>query len=328
MTGLISEQAGIGLASEDGHHVPGTPYTYYHGWILRGSVAAGTQVTHPEFGTGVIRQHHRNIGTGNTADVFFPVTGTRANFEITSGETDPVDTLGSDKTSLAKRPTEPDLSPKPDLPAYAATGGWFGEEPFDRRLNDDEDALEAVSDYVSPPGSAAINNSLRSGEPPKDDYGEVDRLRQQEIHDLDRVIKGYTLNSPATVYRGLSLSPELERKLKPGATFSDKAFTSTSSSLTWAARFAAMRSGQDTQTGEGVHLQNADTVDGKPAIMRLTVPAGGHMAPGETDIGEYVLPRNSRFHVDSIESNAMAATMINVSVLPPKAAKTSGPAAS
>ena len=325
MTGLISEQAGIGLASEHGEHIPGTPYTYYHGWILRGTTSAGTQVTHPEFGTGVIRQKHHNMANGTTADVFFPVTGTRANFEVTSAERDPVDVLGGNETALAKRPTEPDLSPEPDLPSYESTSGFFGEQPLDRNLYGDE--LEAVDDYVSPEGSEAINTSLRRGGPPRDQYGDVDHDRLAEIRSLDNVISSHTLNKDATVYRGISLSPELERKLQPGKTFTDKAFTSTSSSLTWAARFAEMRSGQHTQGGEGVHLLEAKTVEGKPAIMRITVPAGSHMAPGETDIGEYVLPRKSRFHVDSIESNAMAATMLNVSVLPPKEVSASATAA-
>jgi hypothetical protein len=314
----ISEQAGIGLAAEHGHHIPGTPYTYYHGWVLRGETSPGTQVTHPEFGTGVIRQHHRNIGTGNTADVFFPVTGVRANFEVTSGERDPVDILGPADTALAKRPTEPDLTPAPDLPPYDETSGWFADEPFDRNL--DGNQTEAISDYVSPWGSEAINSALRRGHLPVG-YNNDNMDRKDVVHTLDHLISSYTLNSPATVYRGLSMTPALERKLKPGSTFSDKAYTSTSSSLTWASKFAAMRAGTDTQTGEGVHLQNAQVTPGKPVIMKITVPAGGHMAPGETDIGEYVLPRGGQYRVDSIESNAMAATMINVTALP-KATRT------
>jgi hypothetical protein len=51
---ICAARAELTKAAARGHHVPGTPYTYYHGWILRGLPDVGSVVHHPEHGEGVI----------------------------------------------------------------------------------------------------------------------------------------------------------------------------------------------------------------------------------------------------------------------------------
>lgn len=284
----------IELAASHGRHIAGTPYTYYHGWVLRNGTP-GHQVSHPDLGTGVIRHRH-NIGGKKTADVFFPLKGIRANFEVSgTGATtyDPVDY----KADLHKRVEAPQLSPAPNLPSFESTGGYFGENPMDRNL--DEAELNAVHDYLTPEGSAAINDSLRAGRP-------IPAERRADAHILDRLIAGSTLTAPAVVYRGMSLTPELEKELRPGKIFSDKAYGSTSDSLEWAQMFADMRSGKD----ENKDMLPGETFKGRPVVMRISAPAGAHMLSGETDIGEYVMPRGTRYRVDSVNGSTYNLTVV------------------
>jgi hypothetical protein len=267
-----------------GHHVAGTPYTYYHGWVLRGAAAqVGAQVTHPGFGKGVVRARH-----GSRADVVF-AKGIRAQFSTeinTSG--DPVDL----EDGLVKRENTPSLNPDPDI------GDWPAN------LSTDDGSYAAVSDYLDPDGNKKINSALRHGHLPDApaETGNSGMLNygppnlHDDVTNMDQVIGRYTTTAPVSLYRGMSLTRGLARKLKPGAVFQDNGFTSTSSSLDWAQKFAQMRSG-----GLGDGIAKAQVYKGKPVVMRINVPAGTHMAPGETDIGEYVLPRGGRYKVEGID---------------------------
>ena len=44
----------LAKAAAHGHHVPGTPYKYSHGWKLRGTPDVGAAVHHPEHGRGTV----------------------------------------------------------------------------------------------------------------------------------------------------------------------------------------------------------------------------------------------------------------------------------
>jgi len=191
----------------------------------------------------------------------------------------------------------PDLTPAPDLPSYDEVSSFYGAEPLDRSLRDFE--KQAVNDYVAPDTNARINGGLRRGH--------LAERYKAEVDTLDGVIAAHTLNAPVEMYRGISLSPALAKQLQPGKVFTDKGYTSASVSRKWAHMFAEMRSGHHT---EGQGLQEADTVAGAPAIMRITVPKGAHMAPGESDIGEYILPRGSRYRVDKVTGGVIDLTAL------------------
>jgi ADP-ribosyltransferase exoenzyme len=309
MTATISEQ--LDLASADDHHIAGTPYTYRHGWVLIGPAVAGEPVSHPDLGVGVIAgtDDTRKDATGMTITTRHPRgvptmvnidfdNGVKAQFEQKRGgggvDVDP---------GLRRRIDPPSLTP-----AVRSPSAYLAALPAAQAA--------ALSDYIGAEGSAAINGSLRAGKmPPKEKpkrlsaderemYEIMDRPlpaahdRAAEVGVLDKMIAAHTTTKPATLFRGMALSPALAAQLKPGAVFTDKGFTSTSDSLDWAQKFAHLRVTGGNDDDEGI--PGVKALGGKPVIMNITVPAGSHMGMGEADIGEYVLPRGSSYRVDSV----------------------------
>lgn len=210
----------------------------------------------------------------------------------------------------------PDGPPK--ITPYAEVGeedptGWANDLP-------DFDQL-AVNDYVSNEGSQVINGALRAGHLPKNgtadppltfqDYEMAAMFgedvpagswrRGDEVHSLDKLERKYTTTAPVSLYRGMALSPELEAKLKPGAIFTDKGFTSTSTDAHMAEQFAQLRT-TGHFTDPELNAMGAKALGGKAVLMHIIVPKGFHIMPGEADniIYEYVLPRGGRYRVEKI----------------------------
>lgn len=191
--------------------------------------------------------------------------------------------------------------------------GWSNDLP-------DADQL-AVNDYVSNEGSQAINGALRAGHLPENgtsghvltfnDYMTAAMLgfdipvneyrRADEVRALDKLEHKYTTTAPVSLYRGMALSPELEAKLKPGAIFTDKGFTSTSTDPHLAEQFAQLRT-TGHFTDANINAMGAKALGGTAVLMHIIVPKGSHIMPGEADstIHEWVLPRGGRYRVEKI----------------------------
>lgn len=139
--------------------------------------------------------------------------------------------------------------------------------------------FQAVADYVSVRGSAALNGSLRRGEQP-------DPEREREIGAMDSLITSHVLKQDAVVYRGMAMTPKWRDKLRPGAVFSDLGYISTTTDPDRARKFAEWRSSSQE--------------DAVPAIMEVRLPSGTNAAPGMPKLSEYVLMHGTRFRVDDV----------------------------
>jgi len=159
-----------------------------------------------------------------------------------------------------------------------------------------------VDRYVSPKFNDAMSKALR-----KDDlsgirnhYDPDDRRLtgfRDDMKILDNLIHHATLTEDTHLYRGVSISPHRAADFRPGATFSDKSFVSTSSSAHWAKAFSEFRS-----TGHSPALPvNTSGNGGIPGIMRIHAPAGTHALQVSEGMGEYVLPRGTAFRIDSVD---------------------------
>jgi hypothetical protein len=277
------------LASYEGRHIAGTPYTFRHGWILL-NPRAGQAVSHPTMGTGKV------TGVSNgTASVDFG-NGQRASF-------------------ATENPDNPEVNFDDSPRGFKHVNDVQVTGPG---ITDDEE--NSLFDYISPEGSEAINGALRSGIPLPKGNGKIRDMktgqatnplaglfgggpkpgpvpdRNQEIKQLDQLISENTLTSDAHVFRGLAMTPALADQLKPGTVFTDKGFTSTSDSMDWAQKFAGLRSGAAEDDMASVKPVSG----GRPVVMHITVPAGQHAVQGEPGIGEYILPRGGQYRVDSI----------------------------
>lgn len=89
--------------------------------------------------------------------------------------------------------------------------------------------------------------------------------------------------TPFETFRGLSLSPEQVQNLQPGYSFTDKGFSSTSSS--------------DKIAGEFANARNSEQI---PTIMRISVPKGSMVAILPNSANEIVLDKNTMFTVTKI----------------------------
>jgi hypothetical protein len=151
----------------------------------------------------------------------------------------------------------------------------------------------AVMSYMDVGTHDELANQLRSG----GDLGDFGNTVKQ----LDDLINSNSLTADSTLYRGMSVNPDMLSQLKIGTTFSDKSYVSTASKPSSAKYYSTLRSyTKGYKTGE------------IPVIMKITAPAGTHVAMGDPTVNEVILPRNTTFHVDSIDSRGV----INVSVVP------------
>lgn len=173
------------------------------------------------------------------------------------------------------------------------------EDPRGQMLTEAEG--QAMQDYISAGGAAAINGALRSGREPVPRHA-------AEISALDQLISEHTTTADTQLYRGMAVTPQLASQLKPGAVFTDKGFTSTTTQRSQAREYAHLRvRGYDPATDVTVTPEG-----GTAATMIINVPAGSHMAPGAANVGEYVLPRGGRYRVDRVTGDG---SVIEVSLV-------------
>lgn len=216
-----------------GHHIPGTPVLYRHGW----------KPVNPDIKTAEAAER---------AVIAKRVKGTYS------------------------RPLP--LTPDPGLAAWP--------------VNQPHATFQAVSDYVANFGAAAINGALRTQTMPSGP-------RSHEVAHLDAAISKYTVQEDSTVWRGVALTPAWRDRLKPGAVFSDLGYTSTTVNKQSAVSYA--------------HFRSRGLDQAVPAMMEISVPAGTHTMPGKPALGEYVMPRGTRYRVDSVSPDG---TQFKVSMLP------------
>lgn len=121
-----------------------------------------------------------------------------------------------------------------------------------------------------------INGGLRSGKVPAD--------YQATVRELDSAISQSKLPENTVLYRGMSMSPELSSKIKPGATFSDSAYTSTSINPRIPASFAR---------GEGKTMMRIKAKKGQSglAVNNVSNYDGEH---------EVLLPRGTSYRVTNV----------------------------
>ena len=141
------------------------------------------------------------------------------------------------------------------------------------------DHKDAVLGYTNNDYSM-INDELRGF-----GHGSPYALRQIEL--LDKVAAGTTLPEATIVLRGFAADPETLNDLKQGSIYHDNAFASTTLAAGQAKDFA---------------VDNLDGCHGcEPVILAMHLPEGTHGFPGDSLEREWVLPRGSRFEVESHE---------------------------
>jgi hypothetical protein len=233
---------------------------------------AGTQVTHPDHGTGTV------ISTSGTA-----VKNGSALVKFKDGTSE---TFGVD-FNRGIEPGESTDGLARAVPNVPVTGA--------KTMYDLPDAqASAVNKYIGGETERAINDGLRGiGGPP-------DAKTKRQIATMDKAVQATHLSAPTTLYRGIALRPP-GFTFKAGDTFTDSGFTSVSTSPDMAKEFADLAA-----TGKS-KIMDAETmgdmtghIGGTPAVMHFNLPAGHPMGPGDASVGEFILPRGRQYKVTSV----------------------------
>lgn len=164
-------------------------------------------------------------------------------------------------------------------------GHWT--PPYDKLMGamaGDIHTSKALQHYV---GSMGINVDLRRGDEPNDDVREMDALFDASPG----------LSEDEILYRGLSLPSAADiARFKPGTSFTDLGFVSTTDDDVAASAFASARSGG--AGGEG--FERTGNAPLRIAILaRRGTPVVPGLMPGER---EMILPRGGTFTVRAIGS--------------------------
>ncbi len=218
------------------------------------------------------------------------------------------------KPDLFSKPVTslPAPKPKPDVPKPAASGDAAGKKPewTDYRKRKPGVDSEGYHDFAGMDNDPkAVNRAydLSEGHTSKlsgkqkeaaqtytgSDYqdingglrkGKVPREHASTVKHLDSAISQSKLPENTVLYRGMSMSPEMSAKIKPGATFSDPAYTSTSINPTIPDSFAR---------GEGKTLMRIKANKGQSglAVNNVSQFDGEH---------EILLPRNTGYRVTNV----------------------------
>lgn len=302
-------------------------------WIVMGKTGdpakdTGMKVKLPGYGTGTVTRIDGQVPKMPGRSVYGPVfrqepgeylAPPAATAEITFGDgrkvTVPYANRAGQKWADSGEVDGATLEHGPHLmtPPGSRSGLYFA--PADPELNgslhdlNTYDEKFAIVDYTTTDQFQNIASYLRTGslsthpwastgwQPGTADYNHaVSRLRDK-IAAIDSAEQKISLARDTTMYRGIALTPDLAAQIKPGATFTDKNFTSLTTSPQWADDFARLRvTGHDKAGFEA----EEGTWGGTPLRMAVHMKAGQHIVPGQGNIGEYILPRGSTFHVDSL----------------------------
>ena len=147
-------------------------------------------------------------------------------------------------------------------------------------------------------GYANIQSYLRTGKPK---YGSFDAkekaIADEVVKNVSSAIKKHPLDKPMTVYRGLKINKDepgskMYQDLKPGDTFQDEGFTSTSTNKKVGDKFSEK-------------LNRSDT----PIVMEISLKPGDHALPmdqyhkHDTE-KEMLLDRKTKFKVVSVSERS------------------------
>lgn len=256
----------------------------------------GSHVEHSDYGHGVVEEVK-----GRHATVRFD-NGTRRTFGSLM-EHEPV---GEDKFFKARiGPTEDDVPNPEHLERHLAPEIPSTDQPWGSRYNVNWQAGDRNMVGYTTKGNGAIEASLRRGEQPEP---------PMDVGRVDSVIASRHLKQPTLLYRGIAITPELDKKLVPGAEFSDKSYTSTTTAPQWADEFADFRvTGKAPWKNKDIESK---PLGGKPGRLVLHAPAGQEIGPGEPALAEYVLPRDSRYRVTQRMTHPSGREIIHAEVLP------------
>jgi hypothetical protein len=291
MTAQISEQ--LDLAAWE-HELRGS-----HGrWIvgsLSGMAPVGRRVQHPDYGRGQV------------TDVFEDEH--KATVRFKGGKTVDFPYEASDSTGRF-------LDPRGTIPPK-----YFGFQPAPPHLDSELTGREytpnektAIEDYVAPGDNALIAGLLRGDKSLLRGSIKDELVVKDAINKLDSAESRHSLAEDTDFHRGIAMTPALSEKMKPGAQFTDPNYTSTSVSSEWADQFARFRSQIPS-----VLDPEARKHTGTPYHVIVHAKVGQHVMPGEGDLGEWVLPRGSRYQVLARDDTAHTIELAMIQAPPPPA---------
>lgn len=155
-----------------------------------------------------------------------------------------------------------------------------------------------LNGYMSPDGNEIFNGGLRAGNP--DDWA---------VEQLDAAIKTGELQNDSTLYRGMAMPADFNPAV--GDSFTDAAYTSTTTDPSVAAEFAEFRA-----TGTSANLGTTNVADGlHPVLMKINAPAGTSAIHGDRSVSEIVISRDSAFKVTDLSTDVAGRTLLTVELL-------------
>jgi hypothetical protein len=267
------------------------PHGYVHGWIkvadyddIGTPKATGTYVGYPLVGASVL---HPTLGFGNITAMSPDKSRVTVSFQHGAGvhdfpaKVDDDANVGNDFKDAEPEETTPVSLNKPFN---------YGKLSATKK--------KAVIEYTKP--TTIVNHRLRHY-----DFAVNDSV----VKTLDNLAKERSFTADATLYRGVALTPEMLSSMVPGASFTDKAYTSLSDKPSAAKVFAQLRATGKNDYGDYVPYVEGST----PALMLVHIPAGTNVFQGEPGLGEYVLPRGMTTTINAVSEDGR---VFDVSVKP------------
>lgn len=200
-------------------------------------------------------------------------------------------------------PERADYSPDQPRAADGEFGEGGGSDRTYKKQNQSFRGSLTDSEYNSlrlytGSGYRSFNYAMRHDE--KETYNDDAIALAKHVANLDSAIAKSKTTIDMIVHRGIDgRANDMMSKLKVGATFSDKAWLSTSEDANQAGRFA----------NDGIHPEKY--------LMHIHVPSGHAMAPislGMEEEKEWLLPRNTRMKITKV-SQANGRTVLDAEVL-------------
>lgn len=146
----------------------------------------------------------------------------------------------------------------------------------------------SVNGYLNEDGNRVYNDSLRGNKV----------FSPSAIKDLDNAIAKHELKNTTEIYRGIAKPDDLD--LSAGTEFTDPAYSSMTSDRGIAEEFAHLRA---TGKSKKLNVAGVKARGGTPTVMKITIPKGHALMPGDRSVNEYVLPRGTHFKVISVDDD-------------------------
>jgi hypothetical protein len=173
---------------------------------------------------------------------------------------------------------------------------------------------ESIVNYTNGSGNYSLVNTFLRGDKSGFFASEISKA-EKITSDLDSLIaKAPKLEESITTYRGIADKNLAEQllKLKPGESFSDTAFVSTSLREDIAENFARFNGWEGKQGKSGVVVEIVN-----PAGTKGIFPLGFRTEVDSTLAGranseqEFLLPRDTKFYVTEVKGNRIKVTLDN-----------------